>query len=498
MLKNKQRCWCSVVTVVLLSLGLAHSCLAVSAKTFFMPRSVGQDAVLEQATLHHFIHSHEPSPHFTFEIAPFYQESTNSKDIASYFLPSGKTSLSIQGATSANRATADISALWLLIAGQNTRLNPPPQAIPPAPHFPGVAGFADAGAAALYFNEYSSTISIKPEIKTFGASLSLYKAFDCTNNRVWFSLFMPVTQVETNVKLKEYAISSAVGTRGAIDGFVVRDHTDGTARFEQPTLGNMLSAVEAFNNPFWKYGKIKQGVQQLTGLADIKMKLGWRVADGKFIHCDVYPSLIIPTGYKPKSEYLFEPVIGNAQHLGFGGGATINFAFIHKTQKYVGLGSNVEYHYLFRGTERRSFDLLANGPWSRYLLVYQPTIDPLLVQPGINFFTKDVKVTPQSELNWLTTLHAGYHAFFIEAGYDLWWKDREKVVLKNAWTEQIAIAGLFKDLDVPFTLNSVSRAKISDSSYDDVINNPDATQPTLVQSSDLNLGSAAHPSRISN
>ena len=449
----------------LLCAGFIGNGFAVTGKSFFMPRSVGQDAVLEQATLHHFIHANKPSPRFTLDVAAFYQESTNSGGLSNYFMPNNKTSLSIKGATAADHGTADISALWLLIAGTNSPANP----VVPIVN-PGVAGgFPDVDSAALYLNEYSSTISMKPEYRTFGASLSFYKAFECTHNRIWFSLFMPVSQMETNVKLNEYNVTNNVEARSDIAPFDVQNSgvTPLDVRLERATLGNNLSAVEAFNSPLWKFGKIKNGVQKITGLADVKMKLGWRFVDGKFVHCDIYPSVIIPTGYKPKAEYMFEPIVGNAQHVGFGGGTTINFAFVKEAKSYVGLGSNVEYHYMFRGTERRSFDLLANGAWSRYLLVYEPTADPFTVKPGINFFTKDVKVTPQSELNWLTSFNGRFHSFFFETGYNLWWKDREKVALKNAWTEEIAIARLFSDITTgaPFNIASASTARISQSSF---------------------------------
>src|SRR5580692_4287 len=77
---------------------------AVSSKSFFMPRATGSDAVLTQAGFHNFIREHEPAERFFLSATGFYQESTNSKDLAKYFLPAGKSQLVIKGAFAAGPA----------------------------------------------------------------------------------------------------------------------------------------------------------------------------------------------------------------------------------------------------------------------------------------------------------------------------------------------------------------------------------------------------------
>src|SRR5207245_828483 len=103
---------------------------------------------------------------------------------------------------------------------------------------------------------------------------------------------------------------------------------------------------EAFNGPFWHFGKIKNGTQKLAGLADIKVKLGYNPIDTCSVHAEIYPSLIIPTGYKPRAEFVFEPMIGNGQHFAFGCGGNLDVKFIHEDDQCFKLGTNLEYHYL--------------------------------------------------------------------------------------------------------------------------------------------------------
>lgn len=467
----------------------------VTGKTFLMPRATGQDLVLEQAMTYQFIHRENPEPGFIIASTLFYQESTNPTGLARYFLPNNKTQLVIKGAT-AGGAAPDVSATWLQIAGVNTKL----------PVAAGNNSFATAANAALYLNEFQSKISIRPEIKSFGAMVQLHKSFDFLNNKVWASALLPFMQMETNAHLREFDVKNAISTVEAVPIFSVRNSTPPVTvrRIEQATASTPLNATQGFNNPDWRYGKIKNGTQKLAGLADIKLMLGYAPLANQFGKINVYGIGTIPMGYKPRSEFLVEPLVGNGRHfaLGFGLSGDVKL-YTHNCSSFD-LMSSLEYNYLFQSCEMRSFDLLANGQWSRYLLVFQPNNlnfagDPGNVpKPGINFFTKDLKVTPQSQVNWLTSLRYVSDRFGIEVGYNLWWKDQEHVRLAKTWDEQISLARIdFISTPAinPFTIQSFPQATIS--SATNQLSGTPAAPVTLVTQSDLNIASAANPSVLS-
>lgn len=466
-----------------------------TGKTFFMPRQITQDAVLEHAGLDHFLWDNEPSKRFSLSASVFYQESTNDKDLARFFFPNNKTELSIKGATAVG--IPDVSATWLQIAGINT--------ISPNPGGGGFP-FAGSGDAALYLNEFQSIVSIRPEMKNFGTILQVNKTLDRISDRLWLSLMVPIMQVQTDTKLREFDIQKAVPSRADIGQFIVVNNTNEVQRQEVASLAQSLSAAEGLNNRFWQYGKIKSGCQKIAGIADIKIKLGYDPIDTSSIKLQLYPTLTIPMGYKSRAEYMFEPMLGNGRHFAFGAGGNFDIKLINDCQQYLSLGTSLEYNYLFEGTERRSFDVGPNGQWSRYMLVFQPNSDEFTPKPGINFLTKPLNVVPQSEINWLTSMRYNRHNFFIESGYNLWWKDKEKVSLKHAWDEQIAFAHQAFGIGdaatpfngFPFAIQSASQAKVSQ--HTNIAQGTGGAAgdlvTTLIQASDLDLKSAAMPSRM--
>jgi len=487
-----------------------------SGKTFFMPRSIGSDGVLFHAGSHHFIKKNKPSNRFFLSASAFYQESTNSKDLSRYFFPCGKDCLQIKGALA--QGDRDISGTWLQIAGKNID--------PDGTTFPDGTAFADAAAntthkdVELYLNEFESKITIRPEFKRFGTTLQLYKNLGFISNRLWMSLDFPCIYVETNTRLRECNIKNAIKNRNELSDntFQILDNGGEITRREPASLLQKLNATEAFNNPLWKYGKIKCGVQKLAGLADINGKLGFDFMQKKSIHLSGYGKVVIPTGYEPTAEFMFEPIVGNGQHFGLGVGATIDVKLIDKEKKRLTFASNIDYVYLFSNTQKRSFDLTSNGQWSRYLLVVDRERAKRTLQPGINFFTQDARVTPKSEINWTNSLNFSFKKIMFEAGYNFWYKSKESIRLNACLPKELFIANTHfgtRDIrnagdvvdDELFDIQSFSSATIkkhlSDNEADREPNPADAADLLVpvftknIKSGDLNLCSGAHPSYTS-
>ena len=432
---------------------------AVTNKTFFMPRPVSQDAVLQHASRTSWINDNEGEADFAIDVTVFYQESTNSSGLARYFFPDNKTELQIKGTQAVG--TKDVSGSWLQISGE--------------------------GNDGMYLNDFESKIKISPKQESFGAILNLHKKF----NSGWFSASFPFVQVKTDLRLNEYDEHNFLSKIDDIDIFEVNaGGAIGITRYDRPYLQNNLNAIEAFNNALWKYGKIKNGVQKLAGLADVTLKAGFRPFEEKRFIFDIYADLVIPTGYKPKSEYLFEPMVGNGKHWGIGGGINLDINLWNKKDFEINLITDLNLNYFFENEEKRSFDLTGNGPWSRYFLIIEP--DELeLPQPGINFFTKKLYVTPKFQLNWLTILHVNFEFLNIEVGYNLWFRQKEKVELK-IWDESIYICHtqFNQPLANPTETHSFSQARI-----DLDINTAGGADPNIIYVSqqDLNIESAVHP-----
>ncbi len=327
--------------IIYLLLFSVTNIFAVTNKTFFMPRPVLQDVVLQRSMRDYFINRKETPGGLTISGKVFYEESTNSSDIAKYFFLNNKTELLVKGLGAPDQNNKDIAAEWLNIASDTDTDNPYPE---PNDQY-----------------TFNSKISISPKYKQFGTYIGLEKEL---KKGFYISMFLPFVQVETNLQVKEYD----------------KNNEKIPENVELEFLNTIHNAIEGLNNPLMKYGKISTHWQRLAGLADLKILFG---KSGKLFKShlfNLYTQATFPTGYKPRAEYLFEPILGNGQHYGLGFGGALDF----KLSKKINWLNNFDYEYLFESTEKRSFDFISNGPWSRYLLATNNKVVDTPI-PMINF-----------------------------------------------------------------------------------------------------------------
>lgn len=328
----------------------------------------------------------------------FYEESCSSGDLSKYFMIDGKDYLVVKGQNVGG--SKDISAEWL--------------GIPSSGHMDGVAD-------AYLDHDFSSKISIAPEVKRWGANLFIQKKL---RNHMWFSALIPFANVATNMRLSEYEIS---GARPETLMPTLDSGARGVLFFEEP-----LNVTQALSHPLMKYGKIDNKKHQKAGIADITLRLGLNKMYKKCL-LDLYTQVVVPTADKPSAEYLFEPVVGNGHHYALGAGAKFSARYKNFT-----LMSDLDYLYLFQGTEKRSFDLY-NGPWSRYMAATTglPRTRP---QRLINYLTKDVHVTPGSYANALFAADFNKNKIHIQFGANIEVKANEKLSLKDGFNDYVGIA----------------------------------------------------------
>lgn len=469
---------------------LAANVSAESGKTFFSPRSVNSMKFMHHAGTHMFEHENEVSNRFVLSATTFYQENTNRKNLAKYFFPGGKSELSIRGyavrddggvpAAPGPGADADFNAVPTDISGSNLF----------------IAGTNPTETDyEARFNRYSSKISVRPEIRTHGTVLHAHRYFPELSSRLWASAQWPLLEIVSNANLKEFDRTGGFDHRSEVNDRGNNVYSvAGRASSQRKPVGDefALNAYEAFNHPFWKYGKITNHQQKKSGFSDLDLCVGYRLND----EFNVYTKLTLPTSQKARAEYLFEPVLGNGSHLAFGGGITFDNnlkSLFDIPTKGLYFHSSLEYQYLFQNKQLRSFDLKKNGSWSRYLPVidYRDTI--YTTKPGINFFTQKLEVTPQHEVNWNNCLNIEINNIVdVEVGYNFWYKHKEKVKLPS-WDEDINIGASPKG-------GSIVRVAPANHS----INSPalhagiaDPGAAHRVTADNLDLNSAAHPTSFS-
>ncbi len=391
-----------------------------------------------------------------FEVTAFGGVSTKSDDLARYFLFGGKTELIAREADPANVFSAEL-AQDILVGNFNVAVG---------------AGF-------------HSILSIEPQ-QTFGGAAFSYKRHFKEN--YWASLEIPVLHVNNDLNFRENVKTqtAVVAVAPALDS--------------APTVGNMK---DAFKQLGMKYGRI-DGAQTKNGVGDITLKIGYD--SPKFNREDLFMSsyigLVLPTSNKAKAVYMFEPLLGNGGHFAFMFGSRGEAKIRNYRDGSLWISWGIESQHLFENTQKRSFDLTRNGPWSRYLEMYPSEakrVSGALIDRsfGINLLTLDAKVTP-GYLGTITTAlsYVGKQCYGT-LGYTVHARQEETVKLKNAWQEGPMIAA-YADAQAINPFRTIgTELDTLDSDNGATIGAVGDAAASVIKEVDLNLASAAHPGTIS-
>ena len=127
-------------------------------------------------------------------------------------------------------------------------------------------------------------------------------------------------------------------------------------------------SVGALTQPL-KYGRLACS-QSDANLANITFDLGINPIFDDEHSLGIFARVVTPNGRRPKAVNLFEPFIGNGHQWELGVGLKGHRRIWHdgddhEFSVYLALAMT----HLFKARQHRSFDLCANGFWSRYLLV---------------------------------------------------------------------------------------------------------------------------------
>ena len=284
--------------------------------------------------------------------------------------------------------------------------------------------------------DYKSTVTFTPNLSQSGALFHWYDQFD---NNLFFDVKTALVQCKTEIEINEVG-----GGNGLIPG--------------------IINAQQAFTQSDWNYGKIGQA-NHVVGLDNIELRLG-KVARCTS-HASSYDMFVAgfaiieaPTGSGTKAEWLFEPQVGtNHWGLGFGFEALVSG---DDDLKFMVAGN---YRYLIPSWETRSFDLLGNGQWSRYLSVQDtyglPTAPATLGLPGINFFTQQAYINGRSELNIYTRLQKEFKSSYFEVSYNFLCVQQETIGAIKAVTPGYGVYALTGPAGGPGGVTTASTAHIN-------------------------------------
>jgi hypothetical protein len=295
----------------------------------------------------------------------------------------------------------------------------------------------------------------------------------------WIELSAPFLSIQHKLNLKEQIINNGGGV------------VEGIGLDNSPFVAN---AVQAFVQPSWKYGKLTQKSMEKKGLADIECKVGYQALGCGGCYLSSYAGLVIPTGNKHKDCYLWEPIVGNGQHLGFMYGSSLALDVWKYEDHEIRMEFDTNSRYLLSNHQIRSFDAV-DKQWSRYMAVYSDKeaaetaaaeANPNSGTSGINVFSTCVKVEPRFSASFNSAFLYSYHKFLAEAGINFYARQAERVTFPWEKTPQ------FKDVTGEGNTNSARTIGIDFAGCSTSVSD---YQPIL--RNNLNLDSAAHPAVIS-
>ncbi len=414
--------------------------------SFFVPRQITTNSVFGLGlNSYQWYHEREQddSFHFGFYATPFFQQSSQSKKLACYFLRDNRKCLTF---SEVNEDSCNICSLWF---GLESDVN----------------------------SNFNARFSMNPRREAYGSYFNLLLSKAWEGHQFWLNFALTAMHAKHELRMRQ----------------IVQELAGPLSNFEEGTIDQFTSVICALNNFEWCFGKFSQCSLNRFGVDDIQLKLGydWYYTPERNNHLSPYLVATIPTGKRQRSEFIFEPLVGS-KNGSAGVGLNFDYTFYSCEHDPITWLFDIKYRYVFGADQCRSFDLCKNGDWSRYLLVV-PQDQTLATQPGINLFSLEAKVTPRSTIDIWTAVHWQWDCFNLEGGYDFWWRQKEKLCLKGCIKDGFGIFDLAGASGVP---TSASTANISQCATGSNQAQSDASFVTLA-TSDLDIDSASHPAALS-
>ncbi|KKP29260.1 MAG: hypothetical protein UR12_C0011G0007 [candidate division TM6 bacterium GW2011_GWF2_30_66] len=294
--------------------------------------------------------------------------------------------------------------------------------------------------------DFNSQVKFCPRIQNVLVDMDLHLGLDGWAKGLFFEIYSPLTWTKWELNMQECIKDD--GAAGFAAGYMA------PTAVTRATLANSFQEAMSGSTVFGdmkeaiKFGRMTNCPLTKVALADIRMNLGWNFVLKEDYHFGLFLQLAAPTGNRPSSCSLFEPVVGNGHHWELGAGMTGAWTFWRSKEyddRNWGIWLDATLTHMFKDCQCRSFDFCGK-PGSRYMLLEQmgtndQDINALVdntktvaeyqysknLIPAINWstFQVDVSVGVQADV----ALKLGYNRenWSFDLGYNLWARSGEKV-----------------------------------------------------------------------
>ena len=376
-------------------------------KTFMKPRTVSDNLAMEYSTWHKEFNAFKKettNDRFggTIQAVPFYQKSTNKKDLGNYF-----------GAFNENVGYNVVQDSIDVGYGLNSKVLYPHEII----HNPGYE--------VTQVNSLFSQAKFRPTQESYGVRLDYHQDLNEFVKGLFFKVNLPVVYVKNDMGI----VYTGTGLTQSLP--------NGLGTGDAKSLLDYLSGsiTTTMQEPL-THAKI-HGSRSKSGVADIQVAVGYTLLDEANKYMSGFVQGIIPTSNQPEGEYLFEPVYGNGRHWGVGAGLDGRFEVWKKDDMSVDVLFAMQAEYLFKASEMRTLGYAVAGkvvPFGYYKLAGQ--IGKLTVFPAANVLTRKVGVVPGGQFEGMAGFVFNWGKFTFDLDYTLFMKERETIELRD-WDDGI-------------------------------------------------------------
>jgi len=368
---------------------------------------------------------------------------------------------------------------------------------------------------------FNGTACFKPSLDNWILDLNFHLGLDHWCQGVYLQIYLPIVRTKWDLglhcnerntnNLNQIAIQPdcymSPGVVPALDS--IRQALSGQIPF-----GDMHTP--------WQFGKFSCGPLYKTGVANIDVLLGWNFILTHDYHTGAYLQITLPTSNKPRGEYIFEPILGNAGYWELGGGFTGHTTLFEQGCQNISIYAKASFTSILRSYEIRSFDFKSQGPLSRYLLLKNFTAKDEYNKNlfnAINYNTHAVYAGGNSKVELACKLAYLYGQWGIDLGYDFYFKSSEHLCINPRiypsdftfsrlgikGTEPVCDQSNQNNQSNRLPLSTMLQSKLHDELAPDNTTQNNATIthagspdvcPVLVRTRDLDLNSARVPRQI--
>ncbi len=351
------------------------------------------------------------------------------------------------------------------------------------------------------------TVSALPEIENIIFDIELYHDLKSLKKGLWVGMNLCIAHMTTDLNL--CAQGSGTRTDDFPAGLFTVDCVGETTC--QTTPVPYISIIDALEGcKGWgsivplSCGKFSTKKLHKFGVAGLHGDLGYDFYKNNHSYCAASVHIVAPTGSRPQGEYLFEPVIGANKSWQLG--ATLRaHHLIGDADAKLGFYGYVVMTHLFKAQQTRVFSLKDNGPGSQLLLLKKYNAIGSQIEEGqrvANVLCGETKIGSSLMFDGSFLTQFNYQRFFLDLGYNFWLRTREersnKVCLKGFAENQLGIKGNLPLASVQ-TIGCPDASPVCtydlDTAHQSTLAQPAEADsvPLYLQASDINFGSALHP-----